>query len=359
MLCTPFPPGTMASPARSVPTSPSFPMRLRSFPLVTMLLLAAVSAQEEPANSHGVLAKPGLYEPLTEPPCSYCITQDEKGFVRDDDRVVAWLRAKHQGGAIPLRHFLAAPRVINDTYGLFFYDPDGGYVTAYEKDYGYAFHGWRRGVMVVKGRDGTLYSALTGLAFDGPSKGRVLRRIPYMTTTWGHWMLLHPESTAYDLYDGKRYPMAELPNAPSAESIASRGEVDDRLLPLAPVMGVTYGGKAMAFPLVNLGGRECLQSVVGNAAVVVFWYGPTQTAVAWRRVLDGQALDFHADTISPKTAPYKDEQTGTRWSLAGRGIDGLLRGKELVWVDSVQCHWYAWVAEHPDTGMFMGQTKDH
>ena len=52
-------------------------------------------------------------KPLNEPPCSYVITQDAKGLIRDDDRVVAWLRAKHNGGAIPLRHFLAGPRVIN------------------------------------------------------------------------------------------------------------------------------------------------------------------------------------------------------------------------------------------------------
>ena len=102
--------------------------------------------------------------PLTEPPCSYCSTQHVKSLIRGDDRVISWLRADHNGGAFPIRLFLAGPRVVNDTYGLFFYDPDGGYVAAYEKDYGYEFHGWRNGVMVVKGKDGTLWSALTGKA---------------------------------------------------------------------------------------------------------------------------------------------------------------------------------------------------
>ena len=96
--------------------------------------------------------------PITEPPCSYCSTQHLKSLVRGDDRVISWLRADHNGGAFPIRLFLAGPRVVNDTYGLFFYDPDGGYVAAYEKDYGYEFHGWRNGAMVVKGKDGTLWS---------------------------------------------------------------------------------------------------------------------------------------------------------------------------------------------------------
>src|SRR5437867_3896012 len=121
-----------------------------------------------------LLPKPGLFHSLTEPPCSYASTQNRKGFVRSDDRVIAWLRAVHNGGAIPIRHFLAAPRVINDTYGLFFYDADGGYVAAYTKDYGYEFYGWRGGVMVVKGKDGTLWSALSG-RHRGPPEGQAAR----------------------------------------------------------------------------------------------------------------------------------------------------------------------------------------
>ncbi|MEZ5964214.1 MAG: DUF3179 domain-containing (seleno)protein [Planctomycetota bacterium] len=299
-----------------------------------------------------VVARPGRYQQLTEPPCSYCATQDEKGLVAQGDRVVAWLRAKHQGGAIPVRHFLAAPRVINDTYGLFFYDADGGYVSAFAKDYGYEFFGWRRGVMVVRSRDGSLWSALTGVAFSGPSRGKALPRIPSLTTTWGHWLRLHPESTAYDMFDGKRYPSADLPSEPCAEARASMGEVDARLPALASVLGVRVGDDTMAFPLDGLPARACLQETVGGWSVAVFFYGPTDTAVAWRRVLDDRRLDFYADDVSPPTAPWKDRATETRWSLAGRGIDGLLRGRELQWVESVQCRWFAWVAEHPKTRLY-------
>ncbi len=152
-----------------------------------------------------------------------------------DDRGVAWIRGAHNGGTIPVRHFLSATRVINDTYGLFFYDPDGGYVTAYKKDYGHEFHGWRLGVMIVKGRDGTLWSALSGRAIAGPQTGARLTRVPNVMTDWSHWLMLHPESTAYDLFDGKKYEVKELPTAISDEAKQSMGQVDDRLKPLASV----------------------------------------------------------------------------------------------------------------------------
>jgi hypothetical protein len=269
--------------------------------------------------------------------------------VKPDDRVVAWLRAAHNGGAIPIRLFLAAPRVINDTYGLFLYDADGDYVSAFPKDYGYEFYGWRGGVMVVKGRDGTLWSALSGRAFEGPLKGKQLQRIPSMVTDWGYWLMLHPESTAYDLFDGKKYPSANLPTALSPEAKQTMGEVDPRLKPLAPVMGVALNGQAMAFPLEGAPERACFPATVGGEKIAVFWYGPTRTAVAYRARLEDRDLTFYADEISPETAPIMDRETGSRWTLAGRAVDGPLKGKELTWVNSVQCRWYAWAAEYPGT----------
>ena len=157
--------------------------------------LSATSALGQTAPVIGPV-EPGRFKALIEPPCSYCSTQHRKGLIRDQDRVLAWLRGSHNGGAFPIRHFIAGQRVINDTYGLFFYDPDGGFVSAFRKDYGYELYGWRNGVMVVQGKDGTLWSALSGIAFDGPLKGERLARIPSLTTNWSYWIMLHPESTA-------------------------------------------------------------------------------------------------------------------------------------------------------------------
>jgi len=297
------------------------------------------------------LAKPGLFKPLTEPPCSYCSTQNRKNLVRSDDRVIAWIRGAHNGGAAPLRYFLAAPRVVNDTYGLFFYDPDGGYVSAFLKDNGYEFYGWRGGVMVVRGRDGTLWSALSGLAFEGPKKGERLQRLPSLVTDWGHWLMLHPESTAYDLFDGKRYPMANLPETISKEAKESMGSVDTRLEAQALVLGVEAGGETKAFRIDLAKERDCYLDAVGGMDVAVFWYGPTRSAVAFQTRLAERRLTFVADAISPETAPFKDKETGTRWTLAGRGVDGPLKNQELTWVPSLQCRWYAWVAEYPRTGL--------
>jgi len=318
---------------------------------VTALLAILASAGEAPRPTK-LIAKPGLFDSLTEPPCSYCSTENRKGIVPPDERVIAWVRGQHNGGAFPLRHFIAARRVINDTYGLFFFDPDGGYVTAFKKDYGYDFYGWCAGVMVVKGKDGTLWSALSGLAFDGPRKGQHLERIPSMMTDWGFWLMLHPESTAYNLFDGKKYPQAKLPAELSAEAKESMSQADSRLAPLANVLGVEIGGRTKAYPLDGPGDRACFTDELAGQSIAVFWYKPTRSAVVYASKLGGRNLTLYADDISPETAPFKDKQTGTRWTLAGRAVDGPLKGQELTWVPSVQCRWYAWAAEYPGTEVY-------
>ncbi len=331
-------------------------LRMKHVLLLLTLITASgetIALGEDPEPQ--LVLKPDLFVPLTEPPCSYCSTEHRKGLIRDDDLVLSWIRGAHNGGAIPVRHFLAGTRVINDTYGLFFYDPDGGYIAAYKKDYGYKFHGWRGGVMVVQGRDGTLWSALSGIAFKGPQKGKRLERIPSTTTEWGYWRMLHPESTVYNLFDGKKYSVSELPMGLSEDAKTSLGKVDPRLDENRFVLGVELTALKKAYPLDTEIERLSINDVVAGTPIAVLWYGPTRSAIAFESTVKGQRLTFYGDDVSPESAPFKDKETGTRWTIAGRAVDGPLRGEELTWVPSIQCRWYAWSGEYPATAVYEEQ----
>ena len=206
--------------------------------------------------------------------------------------------------------------------------------------------------MGVKGIDGTLWSALRGIALEGPKKGQQLERLPSLLTEWGYWLMLHPESTAYNLFDGKKYSFAELPVEISQEAKDSMGAVDPRLKPMTRVLGVELAKTTKAYPLEEAGERACFTDTVDGVSFAVFWYKPTQSAVAFSSQFDGRGLTFFADDVSPETAPFKDKETGTRWTLAGRAVDGPLKGKELQWVPSIQSRWYAWAASYPKTEVF-------
>jgi len=91
----------------------------------------------------------------------------------------------------------------------------------------FRFHGWRNGVMVMKSKDGTLYSCLTGIAFDGPRKGTRLQPEPTLLSDWGFWQKRYPAAVAYFMYD--KYKPLELSGAPNEDSLKTRGPVDPRL----------------------------------------------------------------------------------------------------------------------------------
>src|SRR5437764_7701508 len=165
---------------------------MRPCALVVLILLLAASAYSSAYSlaDPALIVKPDAVATLVNPACSHCRDEAKRraGELRDDDRVLCWIRGYSEGGAIPIRFFLNPYRVISDSYGVFVYDPEAGYARGFAPSYNFRFHGWRNGVMVMKHADGTLYSCLTGLAFDGPRKGSRLQPIPTLVSDWGFWL---------------------------------------------------------------------------------------------------------------------------------------------------------------------------
>src|SRR6516162_5307658 len=193
------------------------------------VMLAALAAGPAGDPEPKSVFRPEMFETLVNPACSHCVDESRRkaGALRDDDRVLSWIRGKYDGGAIPYRWFLVPYRVISDTYGVFVYDADAGFVRGYPASLDFRFHGWRNGVMVMKHKDGTLYSCLTGLAFEGPRKGARLQALPAQVTTWGDYLKRYPGGVAYQMFD--KYQPVELPTQVNAESRKSRRPADPRL----------------------------------------------------------------------------------------------------------------------------------
>src|SRR5947209_3253498 len=213
---------------------------------VAALVVVVVSfpAAAEPP----VVARPDAFETLVNPKCSHC--RDEAARRADltaGDRALCWTRGYSDGGAIPIRFFLAAHRVVSDSYGVFVYDPDAGYARGFAPSYEFRFHGWRNGVMVMRHADGTLFSCLSGVAFDGPRKGARLTPIPTIATDWGYWLTNYPQAVAYRMTEN--FTPVEPPPGNNPDAIRSRLPADPRLPADERVLGVWTGDEAKAYPL--------------------------------------------------------------------------------------------------------------
>jgi hypothetical protein len=332
---------------------------------LSLFLIIAVAA---PAAEPKLVARPDAFATLVNPNCSHCVDEAKrrKDELTDADPVLVWTRGKYDGGAIPFRFFLNPYRVISDTYGVFVYDPDAGYARGFVASLDFQFHGWRNGVMVMRHKDGTLYSCLTGIAFDGPRKGDRLDRWPTLVSDWGWVMKNYPTAVAYHMFE--KYKPTELPTTPNAESVSTRGDVDPRLPAEEMVLGVYIGGRAnpRAYRLADLermGKHVALTDryECGRRAVI-FWDSSRRTATAYfpraekraetkelskeGAVLEHRAeLDIVADGKSD-AAPFVDKKSGTRFDLAGRGVEGELKGWTLSTPDAVVAKWFAWSGEY-------------
>jgi hypothetical protein len=354
-------------------------MRSRTLAVPLLLLVVCAELAGEPPDAPPVVAKPDALKTLVNPACSHCRDEAKRRAkeLKPQDRILAWTRGYSDGGAIPIRFFLNPYRVISDSYGVFVYDPDAGYARGFAPSYEFRFHGWRNGVMVMKHKDGTLYSCLSGRAFEGPKKGTRLKPVPTVVSVWGWWLEKYPDAVAYHMFD--KYLPVELPAGENVDSVKSRTKPDPRLKPGEEVLGVWTGKTPRAYPIELLEKNGLIADEVDGEPLVALWEPKTRTASAYRprasqpRKFKGPEPDVSGvskldeGTPTPAGTPvvpartlriilapkdsagrFQDEETKSFWDVAGRCVAGELNGYTLEWVDSVQVKWFAWAAEYPD-----------
>ncbi len=322
------------------------------------LLLTLLLAAGSPAQDPTLIARPEAFKTLISPNCSHCVVEGKrrKEELRADDRVLAWVQVQTDGyindGVIPLRFFLNTHRVLSDGWGVFVHDPDAGFARGFAPAGGpFRFHGWRNGVMVMRGKDGTLYSCLTGIAFDGPGKGTRLEPRQTLLSDWGFWEKRFPQAVAFTMDD--KYRPVELPTEVNEDSRKSRGPVDNRLPADTMVLGVWDGRRARAYSIDALEKAGVIHDMANGQPRLVLWYGATRTAAAYRQPFGTSGLKGDAGWIfsvdrTVEAAPFVDKRTGLHWDITGRPVEG---GPRLAWLDGVQVKWFAWAAEYPETSI--------
>ena len=327
---------------------------------ICLLPLLVSAAEQPPTKQPPPVIASSAFESLLHPNCSHCVIEQTRRAteLRNDDRVVCWLQVESDGytndGAVPIRFFLNKYRVLSDGWGVFAYDPDAGYARGFAPDGDeFRFHGWHNGVVAMRGRDGTLYSGLTGIAFDGPRKGSRLRPEPTLVTDWGFWRNRYPASVAYMMYD--KYKPIDLPTGLNSDSVASRGPADPRLAPDTEVLGVWDGKNARAYPIEVLDKAGVIHDQIdGGQPRIVLWYSATKTAAAYHQPWGTSGLRGDAGWVfnldpTGGLAPFVDQRVKRHWDITGRAEGG---GPKLIWMDSVQVKWFAWAAEHPATSIY-------
>ena len=311
------------------------------------------------ASEEQVLSLRDAIVPISEP--RYVAASSVADVLEPDEPVLGYV-ASGDAYAYPHR-ILFVHEIVNDTLGgepvLVSYCPlcNSGVVfdrrlpDGTELTFGNTSALYENDLVMYDHQTFSYWWQVPGRAIVGELSGTELEALPSTTTTWEEWAELHPDTQVLSLDQG--FGIDYRPR--STDDIAAGVDAgqppfpvdadvldDDRLPSSAQVVGVEVGGDARAFPVT--GEPDAAHDTVGGTPVVVLLQ-PDGGAAFRARAPDGEPLTF---AVAPDGRGWTDEETGTRWDAAGRGVHGPLGGEQLEPLPSRSTFWFAYLASFPD-----------
>jgi hypothetical protein len=135
-------------------------------------------------------------------------------------------------------------------------------------------------------------------------------------------------------------------------------EADSWLRDPEPVILVQVGDDARAYPIQILMWHEIVNDTVGGEPLIVTFCPLCNTAIAFKRTVNGQILDFGTTgRLRYSNLIMYDRQTETWWQQAtGDAIVGELLGAQLEFYPAVIIAWEEFVSQFPDGKVLSQET---
>lgn len=193
----------------------------------------------------------------------------------------------------------------------------------------------------------------TGEAIAGPLKGRRLTDLPSQQMTLGEWVREHPLATVLqpDSSFAKRYKDLAGYNRGTIEGSLERRD-SASWKPKSWVVGVVYQSAAKAYDWNDLVRLRLINDSIAGLPLLVRLDADTASFHVFDRRVEGATLNFHQGSDDHFVA-----QDGSVWDASGRCVDGVLKGRMLMPVQSYQEFWHSWSTFHPRTERFLGGAR--
>ena len=201
-------------------------------------------------------------------------------------------------------------------------------------------------------RTGSYWFQVLGEAIAGDMTGQKLTLLPSMTTYWGEWVAVHPDSRLLTGFgpDGSDFSNGLYGRDPSKGGVkamletgrfpfpVSEEKLDDRLPVSERILTVEVGGAAKAYPLWIIG-DAAINDTVGGKPIVVFSRARDlgiRSGAAFLATMDGSILTFQDED-----GAFTDIETSSTWNIAGAATGGPLEGNRLEPLPSRRAYWFS------------------
>lgn len=197
---------------------------------------------------------------------------------------------------------------------------------------------WNQSLVMRDVETGSLWSHILGECMEGPLKGKTLRNVASVMTTWHEWRKTHPETVVLDLsrtVKGFRRDFYKQP-----------GDF---------VFGIVHEGKARAYRYDTLLKQPILEDVLGETPVVITFDRNSMRAAIFSRRLHDKTIVFKA--VNDKGF-LVDRGSGSFWNpLTGMAEQGPRQGEQLTQLPGIVSFLKAWRVFHPDSTYWTAPTR--
>lgn len=209
-----------------------------------------------------------------------------------------------------------------------------------------------RDALVMYDREtGTLWTQVDGRAVRGPLLGQELQAFPSIHATWAEWKSLYPDSVVLRKQGQHRSAYEAYNRDQGRLGISGRRLKNAVMPPKERILGLRYGGAALAVAVKDIRQAGIVEARVGGLPVVLAGLGAAMPIVAFERGVAGRVLSF--TRVEGADAVFDDVETRSRWSPAdGLAIDGPLKGERLRRVTVYPAFWFGWFGYFPETAVW-------
>ncbi|MFQ5660833.1 MAG: DUF3179 domain-containing protein [Gammaproteobacteria bacterium] len=210
------------------------------------------------------------------------------------------------------------------------------------------------------------WQQFTGTGIVGEYTGTALKQLPASIIAYEDLRKAYPDAQILSITTGYLRPYGRNPyrgydhigDIPFLMS----DPVDKRLPPMERVIFVRQGSLQRLYPFAVFRKKPVINDKLGDLALVIFSKKGTLSALdaseiaesrlipsatAWSRRVDNRILNFGF-----KQGGIIDTDTGSRWNLLGRAVEGPMAGRQLAKVDSGVHFAFAWLAFNPDSDIY-------
>lgn len=213
----------------------------------------------------------------------------------------------------------------------------------------------------------TWWQQLSGEGIVGKLAGAQLTMVPSLLISFEEFTESYPDGKVLSTETGtlRNYganPYERYDDLDIEQPRLFDGEVDDRLPAMERVIDITVDNKHRIYPLTVIQEEGVINDEPFGKPVVIFHQAGTVsvldtpdiregrdvgTVSVFDPVVDGQRLTFKKTNDG-----FIDNETGTRWNITGKAVEGELEGHQLPWIFHGNHFAFAWLAFNPESEIY-------